>query len=263
MLQELLLLVLFVLALAPAATSVAVLPVGAEQLSLDVVPVLEQLDKDLRGAVGREPGIALQDPAVTKSQVIGARSLGVSCGPEDTACLAKLCALAGVDRVVQVLARFSDDGTIGLKLITVESGGSSAVTEDVLPADEAARPAAIAALAKRAQVVTRPAAAAIPPTPAATPTPTPTPVDPPPAAAEAPAPSLFLAGVAVAATGGAIALGSAIGAFALDLSLAEPEAFSAREPKMLAGRALVLVAGASTVVAAAGAALIVVASTQE
>lgn len=253
-------LALLALALLPAATSVAVLPVGAEQLSLDVVPVLERLDADLRAAVGREHAVQLQPADVTAGQVTGARSLGVACVPDDVSCLAKLCALAGVDRVVQSTARFSDDGTVALRLVVVDKAGGSMATEGVLGADEEGRADEVNALVVRARIVTT-VLAATPPLQDATPTAGEERVAAAsPLQAETPVPSLLLAGVAVAATGGVLALGSGTAAVALDAALGTPEPYEDRVPKMTAGRALVVVAAASTLVAAGGVALIAFAS---
>jgi hypothetical protein len=241
---------------APALIEVAIMPVGGTQLSIDLVPQLEALDKDLRKQA--PDNFHYQAGEVTRGQVAGARSLGVSCTLEDAACLAKIAALADVDLVVSPIATAADTG-FALKLVVVNRAGEATSSEAHIPTDDT-RAAVLLALATKALAQAR--VVQVKPAPdEALPTPPPAPAEPaqtPPAVAAdpAPVPTLAIAGGAVAATRVGVALGTGVGALVLDASLAAPEKYEDRVPKMMAGRALVAVAAVSAVVAAGGAGLL-------
>ncbi len=240
-----------------ARRPIALLPVAAERVSLESMPLLQRLNDVLRLGARDVPGVELQDQERTRANLASVRDMGIGCDVDDAACLGKVAVLLDVELVVVPIARIERDRT-ALRVLVVGIGGAHAEAS----ADLAAEP-----VPKETRRVIEAALAAYAAAPLpADPAPTPPPV---PAAAAAPAPArvddddgpavvpvpepgvspMLLAGGVVTGAGALLLAGGAAGALTMNALLEAKEPYAARFPKMVAGQVLV---GAAAVGAAAG-----------
>jgi hypothetical protein len=236
----------------------AILPVVADESSVDDVAPLQKLERRLRqGAAGTT--VAVQDADTTRANMAAARGVGIDCRSSDAACLGRLAVLADVERVLVPIAR-REGALFHVRVVIVDSDGrSSEVSDDVPLEPEPAAREAVRTLLLRAlttEIVRDAGSASAPPQARTAPSATARPPEPAAAAAAGPdeaAPPLVVLGSALAVTGALVGVGGGIGAVAVEASLDRPESYANREPKQRLGAALLAATAVGAAVAVVGA----------
>jgi hypothetical protein len=256
-----------------AAPRVAVFPLAGESVSVTDLPTVDAVDGEVRRAVQKRIGAALQSKESTMTQVQVLKDVGLVCAIDDVDCQTRIAIMADVDEaVIGVVSLRPGAHALSLTLIDRETSQIVAAVFGPIAPVAPSRAADIDALVEKL-LVERPKPA--PRVPDVTPEPTQPEdkiVDAAPDAvpvkfaesstATLPRPSsdeetsiaswLLIGGGVVAAGSGVAAIGALGGVVGLEVLLSSAMPWTLRVPLTYAGQVLLVVAALSTFVLVVG-----------
>lgn len=229
-------------------TTVAIVPVAGERVSLEEVPLYTRVDTLLRQAAAAHD-ITLQPVDVTKAHLSTLRDSGIDCDLTDRLCLAKIAVLTEVSRLLVPIGR-REGSTFHMRILVVDGAGSSRELKgDVTLSDDGDADARLAMALVRAALV---AGLESDKKPVDEPPPPPPP-PPPPATTMSDLPWL---GLSVIGASAAVMLTGGIGALVVEDSLQQAELYENRQAKMAVGQLCLVGVGVGVIGAGFGGLLV-------